>query len=195
VRSKILRSCSGWKTQGGQDVQNQPGLKAKFVGQLRDATHQNAALAAALSAGHGVLSLPCGYGKTTVSLAIACKLGYRTMIVVHKQFLADQWRERIQQFCPGATIGIVQQDKKETDRDFVIAMLQSLSLKEYSFSDFDSIGTLIVDEAHHICAKVFSQSLFKMCPKHIFGLSATPERKDGLTKVLHWFMGPTFLCC
>src|SRR6056300_502160 len=176
-----------------EDRRPQPARsKAKFVGQLRDATHQNAALAAALDAGHGVLSLPCGYGKTTVSLAIACALGYRTMIVVHKQFLADQWRERIQQFCPGATIGIVQQDKKETDCDFVIAMLQSLSLKEYSFSDFDSVGTLIVDEAHHICAKVFSQSLFKMCPKHIFGLSATPERKDGLTKVLHWFMGPTF---
>ena len=165
---------------------------AKFVGQLRDATHQNAAVAVALNAGHGVLSLPCGYGKTTVSLAIACKLGYRTMIVVHKQFLADQWKERIQQFCPGATIGIVQQDKKEVECDFVIAMLQSLALKEYSFTDFESIGTLIVDEAHHICAKVFSQSLFKLCPKHIFGLSATPERKDGLTKVLHWFMGPTF---
>jgi superfamily II DNA or RNA helicase len=167
-------------------------IKTKFVGQLRDATHQNEALAAAIKAGHGVLSLPCGYGKTTVSLAIACKLGYRTMIVVHKQFLADQWRERIQQFCPGATIGVVQQNKKEVDCDFVIAMLQSLSLKEYSFSDFESIGTLIVDEAHHICAKVFSQSLFKMCPRHIYGLSATPERKDGLTKVLHWFMGPTF---
>ena len=167
-------------------------IKTKFVGQLRDTTHQNAALDAALNAGHGVLSLPCGYGKTTVSLAIACKLGYRTMIIVHKQFLADQWKERIQEFCPGATIGIVQQDKKDIDCDFVIAMLQSLSLKEYSFGDFDSIGTLIVDEAHHICAKVFSQSLFKLCPKHIFGLSATPERKDGLTKVLHWFMGPTF---
>jgi len=167
-------------------------IDTKFVGKLRDSTHQNDALRAAIEAGHGVLSLPCGYGKTTVSLAIACKLGYRTMIVVHKQFLADQWRERIQQFCPGATIGVVQQDKKEVNCDFVIAMLQSLSLKEYSFSDFDSVGTLIVDEAHHICAKVFSQSLFKMCPRHIFGLSATPERKDGLTKVLHWFMGPTF---
>jgi superfamily II DNA or RNA helicase len=76
--------------------------------------------------------------------------------------------------------------------DFVIAMLQSLSLKEYDFKDLESFGTVIVDEAHHICAKVFSQSLFKMCPKHIFGLSATPERKDGLTKVLHWFMGKTF---
>ena len=167
-------------------------IKTTFVGKLRDATHQNEALQAALKAGHGVLSLPCGYGKTTVSLAIACTLGYRTMIVVHKQFLADQWKERIQQFCPGATIGTVQQDKKEVECDFVIAMLQSLSLKEYTFSDFESVGTLIVDEAHHVCAKVFSQSLFKLCPKHIYGLSATPERKDGLTKVLHWFMGPTF---
>lgn len=166
--------------------------KIKFTGKLRDATHQNEAHAAAIRAGHGVLSLPCGYGKTTVSLAIACTLGYRTMIIVHKQFLADQWRERIKQFCPGATIGVVQQNKKEVECDFVIAMLQSLSLKEYSFGDFDSIGTVIVDEAHHICAKVFSQSLFKMCPRHIFGLSATPVRKDGLSKVLHWFMGPTF---
>lgn len=167
-------------------------ISTTFNGKLRDETHQNDALAAALKAGHGVLSLPCGFGKTTVSLAIACKLGYRTMIVVHKEFLANQWKERIQQFCPGASIGIVQQDKKETECDFVIAMLQSLSLKEYSFNDFDTIGTLIVDEAHHICAKVFSQSLFKMCPKHVFGLSATPTRKDGLTKVLHWLMGPTF---
>ena len=167
-------------------------INTRFAGQLRDATHQNEAFGAAIKAGHGVLSLPCGYGKTTVSLAIASKLGYRTMIIVHKQFLADQWRERIQQFCPGATIGVVQQNKKEVNCDFVIAMLQSLSLKEYSFSDFESIGTVIVDEAHHICAKVFSQSLFKLCPRHIYGLSATPERKDGLTKVLHWFMGPTF---
>jgi superfamily II DNA or RNA helicase len=115
------------------------------------------------------------------------------MIVVHKEFLANQWRERIQQFCPGATIGIVQQDKIEIEGcDFVIAMLQSLSLKEYTFDQFESIGTLFVDEAHHVCARVFSQSLFKLCPRHAFGLSATPERKDGLTKVLHWFLGPTF---
>lgn len=176
-----------------EDIRPKPKkIKIAFKGKLRDETHQNEALSKAIEAGHGILSLPCGFGKTTVSLAIACKLGYRTMIVVHKEFLANQWKERIQQFCPGASIGIVQQNKKEVDCDFVIAMLQSLSLKEYSFEDFDSIGTLIVDEAHHICAKVFSQSLFKLCPKHAFGLSATPNRKDGLTKVLHWFMGPTF---
>ena len=152
-----------------------------FNGKLRDETHQNEALQKAVEAGHGVLSLPCGYGKTTVALAIASKLGLRTMIIVHKEFLANQWRERIQQFCPGATIGIVQQDTIQVDCDFVIAMLQSLSMKTYDFEQFEKIGTVFVDEAHHICAKVFSQSLFKMCPRHIFGLSATPDRKDGLT--------------
>ena len=69
-------------------------------------------------------------------------------------------------------------------------MLQSLSLKEYGFGDFESFGTVIVDEAHHICEGVFRVCL--KCLKHIYGLSATPERKDGLTKLLHWFMGPTF---
>ena len=163
-----------------------------FSGKLRDETHQNEAFRKGVEQGHGILSLPCGYGKTTVSLAIAHKLGYRTMIIVHKEFLANQWRERIKQFCPGATIGIVQQNLFKVDTDFVIAMLQSLSQKEYTFDQFEQIGTVIVDEAHHVCARVFSQSLFKLCPKHIFGLTATPQRKDGLTKVLHWFMGPTF---
>lgn len=176
-----------------EDVRPTPEkIKISFKGKLRNETHQNEALARAIEAGHGILSLPCGFGKTTVSLAIACKLGYKTMIIVHKEFLANQWKERIQQFCPGASIGMVQQNKKEVESDFIIAMLQSLSLKEYSFNDFDSVGTVIVDEAHHICAKVFSQSLFKLCPKHIYGLSATPNRKDGLTKVLNWFMGPIF---
>ena len=167
-------------------------VSIKFNGTLRDATSQNEALSKAIAARHGILSLPCGYGKTTVALAIASNLGYRTMIIVHKEFLANQWRDRIKQFCPGATIGIVQQDKIEIECDFVIAMLQSLSMKEYTFEQFESIGTVFVDEAHHICARVFSQSLFKICPKHIYGLSATPDRKDGLTKVLTWFMGPVF---
>ena len=176
-----------------EDARPEPAkMKATFIGKLRKETHQPEALTKAIEAGSGVLSLPCGYGKTTVALAIASTLGLRTMILVHKEFLANQWRERIQQFCPGATVGLVQRDTVETDADFVIGMLQSLSQKDYTFEQFESVGTLIVDEAHHVCARVFSQALFKLCPRHVYGLSATPERKDGLTKVLHWFMGPTF---
>ncbi len=71
-----------------------------FTGRLRDATRQNEAFAAGVKAfeteGGGVLSLPCGYGKTTVSLALSAHLKVRTMIVVHKEFLANQWGRKDQ---------------------------------------------------------------------------------------------------
>ena len=91
-------------------------VKIPFVGTLRESTRQPEALDHAMKAfdevGGGILCLPCGYGKTTVSLAIASKVGLRTMIIVHKEFLASQWEERIRQFCPGASIGRVQQNRK-----------------------------------------------------------------------------------
>jgi len=160
-----------------------------FSGKLRDETSQNEAFQKGVDQGHGVLSLPCGYGKTTVALAIACHLGFRTMIIVHKEFLANQWRERIQQFCPGASIGIVQQNKIEVEHDFIIAMLQSLSQKEYKFEDFEKIGTVIVDECHMILTTVFSQGLFHLTPKYLIGLSATPFRMDGFDSLFDIFFG------
>lgn len=131
--------------------------------------------------------------NTVCALALAARLGRRTMIVVHKGFLADQWIERIQQFCPGATIGRVQQDTFDVDgKDFVLAMIQTLCVRPWPPGAFDSVGLLIVDEAHHIAAEAFSQSMFLLRPKYTLGLTATPERKDGLTRVLYWFLGPEF---
>jgi superfamily II DNA or RNA helicase len=114
------------------------------------------------------------------------------MIVVHKEFLANQWSEKIKEFCPGATIGRVQGDVFDVDKDFVIAMIQTMCMREFDKCAFDSIGLLIVDEAHHIGAPAFSQFMFKICPRWTLGLTATPERKDGLTRLLYWFLGPEF---
>jgi len=131
--------------------------------------------------------------NTVCALALAARLGRRTMIVVHKGFLADQWIERIQQFCPGATIGRVQQDTFDVDgKDFVLAMIQTLCVRPWPPGAFDSVGLLVVDEAHHIAAEAFSQSMFLFRPQYTLGLTATPERKDGLTRVLYWFLGPEF---
>lgn len=167
-----------------------------FMGRLRDATRQPEAFAAGIKAfeekGGGVLSLPCGYGKTTVALALSAHLKVRTMIVVHKEFLANQWVEKIKEFCPGATIGRVQGDVFDMEKDFVIAMIQTMCMREFDKRAFDSIGLLVVDEAHHIGAPAFSQFMFKICPKFTLGLTATPERKDGLTRLLYWFLGPEF---
>ena len=168
----------------------------EFVGKLRDSTRQNEAFRAGTKAfrevGGGVLSLDAGFGKTTCALAFAAHLGVRTMIIVHKEFLANQWKERIGQFCPGATIGRVQQDTFDIECDFVIAMIQTMCSRENEPNAFDSIGLIVVDEAHHIGAAAFSQTMFKLCPKYALGLTATPERKDGLTNILYWFMGPEF---
>jgi len=171
-----------------------PGIV--FTGRLRDATRQNEAFATGIKAfeetGGGVLSLPCGFGKTTVALALSAHLKVRTMIVVHKEFLANQWVEKIKEFCPGATIGRVQGDVFDVEKDFVIAMIQTMCMREFDNKAFDSIGLLVVDEAHHIGAPAFSQFMFKVCPKFTLGLTATPERKDGLTRLLYWFLGPEF---
>jgi len=167
-----------------------------FVGTLRDETRQREAFDAGLRAfaetGGGVLSLPPGYGKTCMALAFSAHLKVRTMIVVHKEFLANQWRDRIQAFCPGATIGRVQGDEYDVEKDFVIAMIQTMCQREFPKGAFDSFGLLIVDEAHHIGAPAFSQFMFKVCPRWTLGLTATPDRKDGLTRLLYWFLGPEF---
>lgn len=171
-----------------------PGIV--FTGCLRDATRQNEAFAAGTKAfedtGGGVLSLFCGGGKTTVALALSAQLKVRTMIVVHKEFLANQWVDKIKEFCPTATIGRVQGDMFDVEKDFVIAMIQTMCMREFDKKAFDSIGLLVVDEAHHIGAPAFSQFMFKICPKFTLGLTATPERKDGLTRLLYWFLGPEF---
>jgi superfamily II DNA or RNA helicase len=75
------------------------------------------------------------------------------------------------------------------NKDIVLGMLQSLSMKDYPSNTFDSFGLTIVDEVHHISSEVFSQFLFKCVTTHTLGLSATMERKDGTTPYIKLFLG------
>ena len=138
----------------------------------------------------GLLELFCGYGKTVLALNIISKLKKKTLVIVHKEFLLNQWVERIEQFLPMARIGRIQGSIVDTDdKDIVIGMLQSISMKTYPISLFQEFGFTIIDETHHISAEVFSNSLFKIVTKYMLGLSATMNRKDGLTKVFKMFLG------
>jgi superfamily II DNA or RNA helicase len=139
----------------------------------------------------GLLELPCAWGKTSASLCIMTRLKKKTIVIVHKEFLMNQWIERIGQFVPGARIGKIQgQTIDVEDKDIVLCMLQSLINKEYPASIFDSFGLTIIDEVHHISSQTFSNSLFKVVTKYMLGLSATMDRKDGTTKVFKMFLGP-----
>jgi superfamily II DNA or RNA helicase len=140
--------------------------------------------------GGGLLELPCGFGKTSISLYILSQLKKKTFVIVHKEFLLNQWVERIQQFLPKARVGRIQGQIIDIEnKDIVIGMLQSLSMKEYPASVFDSFGFTIIDEVHHISSQTFSNALFKIVTKYMLGLSATMNRKDGTTRVFKMFLG------
>ena len=140
--------------------------------------------------GGGLLELPCAFGKTILSLNIISRIQKKTFIIVHKEFLMNQWIERIQQFLPNARVGKIQgQIIDIDDKDIVIGMLQSLSMKTYPSSLFESFGLTIIDEVHHISSEVFSNTLFKLVTKYMLGLSATMNRKDGTTHVFKMFLG------
>ena len=141
--------------------------------------------------GGGVLDVATGSGKTVMALNIISRLQKKTLIIVHKTFLLNQWLERASQFLPHARIGRIQRESFDIDdKDIVIAMLQTLSMKEYSVNAFRSFGLLVCDECHHLSAEVFVRALQKVVVPHTLGLSATMQRKDGLSKVFKYFLGP-----
>lgn len=139
----------------------------------------------------GILEVPCGKGKTVMALKIISLMKSKTLVIVHKEFLMNQWLERIEQFLPGAKIGKIQGPVFDIEgKDIVIGMLQTLYLRQFEPNAFDSFGLTVIDEVHRIGSEQFSKALFKAVTKNMLGISATVERKDRLTNVLYMFIGP-----
>lgn len=187
----------GIKTFGPpvQDVRprRDPVQHLCFAGQLREAQPQAVAatLGSMRSVGGAVLSLGTGQGKTACALYIACELRAKTIVVVNKSFLADQWADRVRQFIPAASVSRIQAGVCDTSGDIVIAMVQTLVSRSYPARTFDPFTLMIFDECHHIGAPVFSRTLLGgMNARYTLGLSATPARKDGLERIIHYFLGP-----
>jgi superfamily II DNA or RNA helicase len=140
----------------------------------------------------GILELACGFGKTIMALWILAHLKKKTLIIVNKEFLMNQWKERIEEHLPEARIGIIQGSMVDIDnKDIVLGMLQSISMKTYDSMVFDSFGFTIIDECHHISSEVFSCALFKIVTRYMLSLSATLTRQDGTRYVLEYFLGNT----
>jgi len=163
----------------------------QFTGELRDTQMEVVNSFLKPEPHDGLICLQTGGGKTVCGLYIASQLKLPTLVLVHNTFLRDQWIERIKTFLPNARIGMFQGTVQQVeDRDIVVGMLQSICMKEISSDTFKNIGFVIVDECHHIASEAFSQAVPKLTSKYMLGLSATPERKDRLMHVIHWFLGP-----
>jgi len=176
------------KLTSGEDI------NVEFIGSLRETQQEpieNFLKAARdpLKMG-GIISVPCGFGKTIMSLYIACSLKKKTMFISHKDFLNQQFIDTIEQFAPGAKVGIIKQKKVDVvGKDFIIASLQSLAMRDYDIGIFDDIGFVIIDEVHHTGAQVFCKAFRKLNNPVILGLSATLNRKDGMRRVFEYYIG------
>jgi superfamily II DNA or RNA helicase len=143
--------------------------------------------------GNGLICVPCGYGKTFMALNIAVRLKKRFLILVDKEFLMNQWKSEIENFIVGARVGILQANKVQIDADkydITICMIQTICRRELPEGFFDQYGFTIFDECHHLGAAYFCQALKKIQTRYMLGLSATPDREDGLSLVFEYHLGP-----
>lgn len=169
--------------------QTELGLDRTPMFDLTTRPYQDEAIAAwARHDGRGVIVLPTGAGKTVVALAIAARLGLRTLVVVPTIDLLTQWRQGLADRFgyPLSEIGIVGGGKR-TMRDVTVITYDSAAMPHRDLSGF---GLLVVDEVHHLPARAYRRIAGKVNAPFRLGLSATPERSDEGHLSLDQLIGP-----
>jgi len=139
----------------------------------------------------GIVQAVPAWGKTAFAIRIVCRLGRRTLVGVHKEFLAKQWAARFQKLAPYLRVGVWQGDTAELeDTDVVVAMIQTLTRREVAEKVADSFGLCIWDEVHRVGARTWCQVPPVFKPRFHLGLSARPKRADRMEDVIQWLVGP-----
>jgi superfamily II DNA or RNA helicase len=151
-------------------------------------SYQTPALEAMLERNQGLLEAPPGSGKTVIGIELIVRRGQKSLLLVHTKDLCQQWIDRFKQFTD-ITPGVIDADKFDL-RDITIGMVQSLR-KPLNESFLNQWGHLILDECHHVPAFTFQQLINQFPAKYRYGLTATPNRRDGLDFILHAVLGPT----
>jgi len=135
---------------------------------------------------NAIINAFVSWGKTFTALAIAAKLGQKTLIVVHTLALRNQWEEEIEKTL-GIKPGIIGSGKFNTEPMIVLSNVQTLSKKIKEVSQM--FGTLILDEMHHVSAPTFANIIDKSTARYKIGLSGTLQRKDGKHVIFNDYFG------
>ena len=165
-----------------------PSVDLNFNGVLRP--YQQEAVEALLKRDEGVLSAPTGSGKTCIALYMVAQRQQPALVIVHTKDLLRQWVDRIEKFLKLSKkeIGIIGGGKCKIRDVINVGMVQTLYKKGRQIAD--KIGFVIVDECHRTPARTFLEALTQFDAKYLLGLSATPWRRDRLTELIHWYLGP-----
>jgi superfamily II DNA or RNA helicase len=164
-----------------------PPVDFAFSGQLRP--FQQRAVQHMLRKEFGTLNSPTGSGKTVMALYILGQRKQPALIVVHTADLARQWSERIETFLniPVKEIGRIGGGKKKIGEKITVALVQSLYKCAEAVAP--QVGHLIVDECHRTPSRTFTDAVTEFDARYMLGLSATPWRRDNLSKLIFWHLG------
>jgi len=174
-----------------EDLRNRgKPLGMKFHGQLTKA--QNKAARVAVKHDMGVIVAPPGFGKTVLGTYLIAKRNCNTLVLVHRQPLLEQWISQISIFLDvdAKNIGQIGGGKRKPTGTIDVAMIQSLTTKESVDNIVSNYGQVIIDECHHIPALSFERLLSEVTAQYVVGLTATPQRRDGLHPIMHMQIGP-----
>jgi len=162
-----------------------------FDSEIELLPHQEIALEKIAEKDFGVIVSPPGSGKTIIGLEIIAQKRQPALIVVHRKQLFDQWIERIQSFLkiPKREIGQIGNQKFTIGKEVTVAMIQSLTRSEEISKIANKFGTIIVDECHHIPAKSFREAIVNFNSFYLYGLTATPKRKNNDEKLIYVYIG------
>lgn len=164
-----------------------PEVSFEFQGTLRP--FQKIATENILSRDFGTCAAPTGAGKTVMALYAIAERKQPALVIVHSKELLYQWRDRARQFLniDEKEIGLIGDGKKTIGPRLTIGIVNSI----YKIGDEirEHIGHLIVDECHRCPSRTFTEAVTAFDSKYMLGLSATPYRRDGLSRLIFWHLG------
>jgi superfamily II DNA or RNA helicase len=178
----------GEGTGFGSDGEKESLLLAHGIGQKQGPGVENGGCSSRIQR-FGVLEAPPGAGKTVMALAVIARRRQPALVIVHTKELMYQWHKRSCEFLdiPADSIGLMGDGNNRMGDKLTIAIINSL----YKIIDDVKplIGHLVVDECHHTPSRTFTEAVSVFDSTFMLGLSATPYRRDKLTKIIYFYLG------
>ena len=167
-----------------------PKANINFISELREEQKElrSEAESHLNNCGSTIISAYTGFGKSITAINMASRIKLKTLIVLNRLILMKQWEDSINTFCSN-TIKVQCIKPKAIKKDCEFYIMNATNIPKMGADFFNDIGFIIIDEIHLIVAEKLSECLQYLTPRYMIGLSATPNRQDGLNCLFNLYCG------